>query len=1059
MRSPEGTLFGTFIDYMVRHKTAANLLLCLMLLGGIAAGLKIRTQYFPDIVRETVTVSVSWPGAGPEDMDRAVMEVLGPPLLGIEGVEEASSTAREGSASIVLEFEADWDMGRATEEVKSSIDQTRTNLPEGAEDPVVSRGSYRDRVTNVVIYGPTDVEQLSRYVEELQSLLFREGVTRTSIQGVSDPIIRVTTTEATLIRHDLSLRDIADAISSEIEASPAGDVADGGARLRTGQVRRSEAEFGEIAVRSPALGEKLTLRAISDIRTEGVETGRAYFHKGQPAVLLRVDRNAEGDTIAIQRQVEETVAELQKSLPETITVQLTQTRSQNIIDRLNILVGNGLWGLVFVLGFLFLFLSARTAFWVAAGIPVAMAATIGLMYVFGLTLNMVSLFALIICLGIVVDDAIVVGEHADFLARKGYSPAEAASLAARRMMAPVFSASITTVIAFAALMAIGGRFGSMIADIPFTVGVVLIASLVESFLILPAHMRHALAAAQRPRWYDLPNRLFNRAFNLYNLHVFRPTMRFLMVARYPVLGAAIMLLLVSLSIFADGSLRWRFFNAPERSVISANIAMMPGTTREDTAAMIAEMERALDVVDAAYAEEYGVAPVHFSLATIGATAGRGLRSAASKDVDQLGGLSIELIDPDLRPYSAFKFIGDWRKEIRRSPKLETLALRGQRSGPGGDAIDVRLYGPSVDVLKAAAERLKQELDGMEGVSALEDTMAYDKAEVSLMLTPKGEALGFKTDQIARELRERLEGIEVAEFPVGRRTATVKVSLPEEATDAAFIYETRLKAPGGAYVALNEIVTVDSSYGFASVRRENGLRTLRVTGDISEDDPAAAAAVIEALQDRLLPALAAEFDVESELGGLAEQEKSFLSDAMIGFGLCLAGIYLTLCWIFESWTRPIVIMLVIPFGCIGMIWGHHWHGVPLSMFSVVGFIGMAGIIINDSIVLVTTIDEYAKTRAFRQALIDGASDRLRAVVLTSATTVFGLMPLLFETSRQAQFLLPTVITLAYGLGFGLFLVVLLTPALLAIQQDMIQALRSGRRLVALPSRRKAAPRGG
>lgn len=1055
MRSPGGARFASFLDYMVQHRTAANLLLAIMLLAGIAAGTQIRTQFFPDFVRERVDVEIVWSGAGPEDMDRAVVEILGPQLLAINGVDEATSVAREGRASLELEFEDGWDMGQATDEVKAAVDQARSSLPDGIEEPVVSRSVYRDRVTDVVIYGPVDIDQLARFAEDLQTRFFRDGITRVSIQGLANPIIRVNVGEAMLIRHDLTIDEIADTVAAEMETTPAGDVSGSGARLRTGQTRRSEQDLGEIVVKAPSQGEKVHLRTVADIVTEGVESGRAYYHNGMPAVVLRVDRSAQGDTISIQRAVERITAEYQEAMPEGVVVQLTRTRSQSIIDRMNILVENGLFGLGLVLAFLFLFLSSRTAFWVAAGIPVAMAATIGLMYMFGLTLNMISVFALIICLGIVVDDAIVVGEHADFLHRRGYSPTEAASLAARRMTAPVFSASITTLIAFVGLMAIGGRFGTLIADIPFTVAVVLIASLIESFLILPAHMRHALAASRKPRWYDWPNRQFNRGFVWFRENVFRKVISGVITARYPVIGAAVMILLFSVSLFVDGSVRWRFFNAPERSVISASIAMMPGAERDDTKDMIAELERALAVVGDRYETEYGENPVLFALSTVGGTAGRGLSGADTKDVDQLGGISIELIDPDLRPYSAFKFIGDWRREINRPPLLETLALRGERSGPGGDAIDVRLYGTSTANLKAAAESLKQSLAPLEGVSALEDTLSYDKPELNLTLTPRGEALGFTTDDVARILRNRLEGVEVAEFPVGRRTAKVKVMMPDEETDASFLYTTRIRTSAGTYVPLSEIVQIDSSFGFASVRRTDGLQTLRVTADISEDNPDAAARVMTLLTDDLLPQLAAEYDVESEISGLAEQERSFLSDAMLGFGLCLAGIYLTLCWIFESWTRPLMIILIIPFGAIGMIWGHYLYGIPLSMFSVVGFIGMAGIIINDSIVLVTTIDEYARDHPFRQALINGTCDRLRAVILTSATTVFGLAPLLFETSRQAQFLLPTVITLAFGLGVGLFLVILLTPAMLAVQHDYGKSMRSGWRLLKVWGRKPLA----
>ncbi|AQQ05514.1 acriflavine resistance protein B [Roseibium algicola] len=1051
MRSPGGSQFASLLDYMVRHRTAANLLLAMMLISGFAASTQIRTQFFPDFVREEVDVVVNWSGAGPEDLDRAVVEILGPQLLAINGVDEATSVAREGRASIELEFEDGWDMGQATDEVKAAVDQARSSLPEGIDEPVVTRSVYSDRVTDVVMYGPVDIDQLARFAEDLQTVFFRQGVTRVTIRGLEDPIIRVNVGENMLVRHGLTLAEIADVVSAEMETTPAGDVAGSSARLRTGQTRRSEQELGEIVLKAPSQGEKLELRSVADIVTEGVESGRAYYHKGMPAVVLRVSRSAQGDTIEIQRAVERITTDFQHTLPEGVVVQLTNTRSQAIIDRLDILVENGIFGLALVLLFLFLFLSARTAFWVAAGIPVAMAATIGLMYVFGITLNMISVFALIICLGIVVDDAIVVGEHADFLHRRGYSPAEAASLAARRMTAPVFCASITTLIAFVGLVAIGGRFGSLVADIPFTVSVVLIASLVESFLILPAHMNHALKASKKKHWFDLPNRLFNRGFVWFREKLFRRFVGWVLAVRYPAIGFALMVLALSLTLVFDKSVRWRFFNAPEQAVVSASIAMMPGAKRDDTKAMIAEMERALDVVNQRYGEQYGAEPVVFALSTVGATAGRGLMGADTKDADQLGGISIELLDPDLRPYSAFQFIGDWREEIINPPLLETLALRGERSGPGGDAIDIKLYGNSTENLKAAAESLKQSLAPMEGVSALEDTLAYDKPELNLTLTPRGEALGFTTEEIARILRNRLEGIEVAEFPIGRRTATVKVLLPDEETDAAFLYSTRVRTDAGTYVSLSEIVSIDSTYGFASVRRSDGLRTLRVFGDVSEDNPAAAARVTDMLQNELLPQLAADYDVESEMSGLAEQERSFLSDALIGFAMCLAGIYLVLCWIFESWTRPLMIMIIIPFGCVGMIWGHYLHGIPLSMFSVVGFIGMAGIIINDSIVLVTTIDEYAKDHPFRQAVVNGVCDRLRAVVLTTATTVFGLAPLLFETSRQAQFLLPTVITLAYGLGVGLFLVILLVPALLAVQKDFGQAITSGRRLLKLRGR--------
>ena len=1040
-----------WLAYFVRHRTAANLLLVVMLIGGVYAGSNIRAQFFPDVVLEVITVSVAWSGAGAEDVDIGIVGVMAPALLAVEGVESTSSTATEGRGSIRMEFEAGWDMSRATDEVKAVVDNI-TTLPDNAEDPVIRRAAFRDRVTDVVVYGPTSLDLLSRFADELQLRLFRVGVTRSTVTGVPDPIFAVRAPEANLLRHELTLADIANAISRESESDPAGDIAQGSARVRTGAARRSVESVGDVAIRSLPDGTRLYVRDVANVKVEGSE-GRTYFVGDEPAVLVRVERSDNGDAIEIQKVVEATVAELQDLAPKDVKMRLTHMRAKAISSRLEVLQDNALWGLALVLMVLFLFLSAHTAFWVAIGIPLALAATVGLMYGAGSSLNMISMFALIICLGIVVDDAIIVGEHADFLHRRGLSPTDAATQAARRMGPPVFSAAVTTVIAFMALTAIGGRFGNLILEIPLTVSVVLIASLAECFLVLPAHMRHALTARREDAWYDWPSRIVNKGFEWFRRRVFEPVLKLLMRTRYPNVAVAVMALMLSLALFFDGSVRWRFFNAPERGTISANIAMLPGSTREDTRDMLMEMKRALDVVDARYQERYGTAPVEFSLAILGGSAGRGLRGVGAKSRDLIGGFAIELIDPDLRPYSAFQFIGAWQAEVVRTPRLELLALRGGRSGPGGDAIDVQLLGEDAKLLKVAAESLKSSLAAYPPVSALEDTLAFDKAELTLTLKPRGEALGFTTEAIGRELFQRLEGIEAAEFPLGTRTVTVKVSLPEAERDAAFLYRTKLRTPDGGEIALEEVVDIHAAVGFSSVRRENGLRTLRVTGDVSEDDPAAAEEVTEALTGSLLPELSGRHGLEWVMRGLHEQQNRFLAGAATGLALGLAGIYLVLSWIFASWFRPLVVMFVIPLGLIGTIWGHAIHGVPLSMFSVVGFIGMAGIIINDAIVLITTIHEYGEKQNLRDALIRAVSDRLRPVFLTTATTVLGLTPLMFEQSRQAQFLLPTVITLVYGLGLGMFLVLVVTPSLVLIQHDCKRALQSLRRLPRTLARRR------
>ncbi|MCY4335536.1 MAG: efflux RND transporter permease subunit [Litoreibacter sp.] len=1035
---------GGVLSYFTRHRTAANLLLVILLALGVAAIPNMRTQFFPDVIVDRVDVNVAWSGAGAEDVDRAIVQPLQPALLAVEGVSSSEANSREGNASIRLEFEPGWDMGRAADEVQAAVD-TVTDLPEDAEDPVVRRGAWRDRVTDVVITGPVDVAQLGRFADEFVTRLFAAGVTRTTIRGVAAPETIVEVPSQALIQHDLTMAEIAAAIRGEATTDPAGDVASGAARVRTGVAKRDGAAISNIVLRSNADGSQLTVGDVARVIVEGPDRERAYFRGDNPAISIRVDRSGQGDAIGLQAAVEEVADELTATLPEGTTIDLIRTRSEAITGRLNILVDNGLIGLGLVVLLLFLFLNARTAFWVAAGLPVAMLGAIALMYLAGITINMISLFALIITLGIVVDDAIVVGEHADFRHRTlGEDPVTAAENAAKRMASPVFSATITTIIAFFGLVAIGGRFGDLIADIPFTVIVVLIASLVECFLILPNHMSHALAASAKEKWYDWPSRTVTKGFNWVRENAFRPFMRFVIWARYPVFALAFVALASQAALFIKGDVTWRFFNAPERGSVSGNFSMLPGATREDTLEMMREMQRATEAVAAEFEDEHGVNPVVYVLAEVGGTTGRGLAGQSSKDADQLGSVSIELVDADLRPYSSFAFVGALQDEVRRHPLVEELSFRRWGSGPGGDNLDVPLFGADAQTLKDAAEALKTRLSQYPEISALEDSLAYDKEELILDLTPQGQSLGFTIDELGRVLRNRLNGIEAASYPDGPRSATIRVELPAGELTADFLERTYLRAPGGAYVPLEDIVSVDNRIGFSTVRRVDGVQLISVTGEISEDDPARASEISEIIASQLLPELERDFGIASEQAGLAEQEDRFLTEALTGFILCMLGIYLALAWVFASFSRPVVIMAIIPFGLIGTIYGHFAWDVPLSMFTVVGLIGMTGIIINDSIVLVSTIDEYAENRGMIQAIIDGASDRLRPVLLTTLTTVLGLAPLLFESSAQAQFLKPTVITLCYGLGFGFLLIMLVVPSLLAIQEDVARQRRAFRR---------------
>ena len=1130
MARPIPKAAGGLLSYFVRHRTVANLLLLVMLVAGVAAIPNMRSQFFPDVIVDNVTVTTVWKGAGAEDVDAAIIQVLEPGLLAVEGVESSESTSREGSGFITLEFAPGWDMSRAADDVQAAVD-TVTTLPDDAEDPKVKRGAWRDRVTDVVITGPIAPEQLGLFADELVTRLFAAGVTRTTIRGIAAPQVMVEVPTVQLIARDVTMAQIASAIAGEVSADPAGDVTGANARVRTGIQKRTAEEIAGIVLRSNPDGSKLVIGDVATVVQEGVDRNRTYFVGANKAVSIRVDRANTGDAIEMQARVQEVAEDMQRTLPRDVTIELIRTRAEAISSRLELLVDNALVGLGLVVALLFLFLNARTAFWVAAGIPVALMAAIAFMWLGGLTINMISLFGLIITLGIVVDDAIVVGEHADHRARNyGEKPVEAAERAAQRMAMPVFAATLTTVIAFFGLVAVGGRFGDLIRDIPFTVIAVLIASLIECFLILPNHMSHALSGSGRgPKFsrfklliglvvslivlvaltiagfiagttlyahvtgavapegglmarlqsgaalgyyavvavavvflilgrarktsivsalgthgIDMPSVVINHGFMWFRLNIFRPFMAGVVRARYVVLAGVLVVLASQISLFITGDVKWRFFNAPERGSVTGNFAMAEGATREDTLEMMREFQRATEALGADMEKRHGRNPLDYVMAEIGGNAGRGLSGVETKDIDLLGGISIELIDADLRPYSSFAFVAELQDLVVRHPLVETISFRSWRSGPGGDGLSVQFFGAGTDILKSASQDMQKALRQYPEVSAMQDNLAYDKEELILDLTPQGQSLGFTIDTLGRALRDRLNGIEAATFPDGPRSATIRVEVPKGELTADFMDRMQMRTPSGAYVPLADIVSVKRRTGFSTVRRENGVRLISVTGDVSEDDPARAAEISRALEEEILPKIASERQVEWRMSGLSEQESTFLSDALTGLILCLTGIYLVLAWVFGSWTRPMVVMAIIPFGLVGTIYGHHLWDVPLSMFTVVGLLGMTGIIINDSIVLITSIDEYAQDRGLVPSIIDGASDRLRPVMLTTLTTVLGMAPLLYEQSQQAQFLKPTIITLVYGLGFGMVLVLLVVPALVATQHDVYRRIAAMRR---------------
>lgn len=1045
------------LGYFVRHATAAHLVMLAMLLAGTWGLLTLRAQHWPDIPERGAIVTVRWPGTGAEEVDRQILTRLEPALRAFDGTRFTTALAERSRARVWMLFEPEQDQADGIEALRAIL--AALDLPDTAEPPTIVSPARRDRVIDLVVHGPVGYGTLEAIATELRDALFSAGVTRVQLSGVPDPIFEVVADPEALLRHALTLGDVAASIRDDVRTRPVGGTGDGGPRVVAGQERRTLEALGSVVLQRGDEGATLHLRDIGLLQMRDARRGGGLRVGDHPAIRIIVLRAENDDALATLRQVDEVVAELAPGLPAGVTITEMRARVRDITERLGLLAQSGAMGLGLVLILLFLFLSARTAFWVAAGIPVAMAGSLGLMAAAGFTLDMMSLFALILCLGIVVDDAIVVGERAEALAAGGLPPAVAAERAARSMFGPVLASTLTTMIGFLSLLVVGGRFGAMMAVIPLIVSVALAASLMESFVVLPAHMRQALGASPRYGWIDAPSRAVMRVFGRFRDGAFRRTLIAAVRRRYATVAIATGLLLASLAPILDGSLPWRFFHSPERGRIIINFAMQEGANPAAADAMLQELNRALDDVDTRFRKEQGAPAVHLAFSRLGRTTGPNTDDLDGRPPETLGSMYIDLTDADDRPFSQNDVLRSLDAAIRPHPRLEILRLRGERGGPAGQSLSVALTGDDARTVKAAAEALKASLATYEGITGLEDTLGFDAETLRIDLTPAGEAAGLTTEALSYQLRDRLGGIDVFDFPYGDTVAEVRLLLPETARQRGTLDQAWIRAEGG-WVRLAEVARTSAFASPSRIYRENGQLVATVRGDIAEDDAAREAAIVRVLETELLPALAATHDVRYRFTGLREQEERFLGEAQLGALLCLVGIYAVLAWVFGSWSRPLVVMMVIPFGLIGAVWGHIWMDMPLSMFSVVGLIGMAGIIVNGAIVLVGAVDERMARRALIPSIVEAGTERLRAVLLTTATTVAGLMPMLADRSTQAAFLKPTAVTLVFGVSLGMVLVLVLTPALIAIEGDIrraLTALRRSRRLFGRAARRRAIGR--
>ena len=1026
-------MFTEIIKFFVRHRTAANLIMILMILVGVLSAGRINKQFFPDISVDIIGITISWSGATAEDIDSNIIQSLEPELRAIENVKSVNSTSLEGRATSVIEFKFGSDMQKALADVEAAVGLV--DLPDEAETPVIVKAEFSDIISNLTIYGDVSLDVLRFHAKQIKEDLLKLGVDKIDIQGLPNEEIIIEVGERELARLGIGLEDLSKAITTSSIDIPAGSFADGALRVRSLGKRYKAKDFADIKILNRADGSSVLLGDVAKLADGTNDNSVLIFHNQFPAVNLKIQRSKTNDSLKINEVVQGYVMQKSDMLPASLFLVQHGIQADLISQRIQLMVTNGISGLIIVLLVLFLFLPARIAFWVAVGIPVAFLATFGVMLITGQTINMISLFGIIMALGIVVDDAIVIGEHTEHLrTNRSLNAENAAILAATRMGAPVFSAMLTTVAAFLPLFIIQGVIGAIIVAIPAVVCAVLVASLIECFLILPAHLAHGAGDPKKK-----PSSLrciFDKGFDYFRTRLFGPAVRAAFRFRYLTFAFAFGLLIYSIGMIVGGRVGFVFFSAPESDVVYVNFTMVPGSSESQTFEMMNELNRAVLKIEKNMSNQNGkIIDFHYTYFARNETEDSSNNAVNTRQ----GSMVVALMPADKRNVRAPEFVEALRNEIVPQPGNDVLTVRAPVGGPPGRDIDIRIMGSDLNKLKETALKITELVEQLPGTSDVLDNMDYGAEERIITLTPLGRSLGFTTLDIGLQIRAALDGIIVQKFARGDEEVIVRLSRPDIELVSDDIGEFQLIDKNGNYIYLDEVASIDKRLGFDVVRRQNGSREIAILGDLDEAI-LNTSQFVEAMQKSAMPELISEAGLSYKFGGRNQEQDETFSDMGVGAILALVSIYVVLAWVFSSWTLPFSVMIIIPFSLIGAVFGHYVMGLSLNILSMFAIIALAGIVVNNSIILVATIERRMKEfdddrNLLENAVVRGAMDRLRPMLLTSLTTIGGLSALMFEKSLQAQFLIPMATTITFGLAVTSILVLFVVPAMIGVTNDV------------------------
>ncbi|WP_309385877.1 efflux RND transporter permease subunit [Cerasicoccus frondis] len=1024
MRDAQTPNEGGAIGWMARNSIAANLLMAILLIGGIWTALTMQKEVFPEYELDVVSVSVGYPGAAPAEVEQGILLPIEETVRGVDGIKEITSVAREGSGSVSIELVVGTDRMRAFQDIDQAVSRIRT-FPDDIEEPEVSLQSQQREVLEVVLYGHVDHWVLRKLAEQLRDHMLSDArVTQIELGRAADYVTHVEISRAKLREYKLTLSDVADIIERSSD-----DVAAGVVETRTGEIllrvkeRKQWAdEFGDIEILATSEGASVRLADIAEIR-DGFEEGSFHSQFNQtPSMELNVYRIGDQSPLEIAEAVEDIMADFETTLPPGVDWRIDNNAAEEYRQRLSLLVENGVMAAVIVLSILALFLEFRLAFWVMMGMIISFIGGIMFLPLIDVSINMVSMFAFLVVLGIVVDDAIVVGENIYEYRQQGMDFMTAAVRGVRDITGPVVFSILTNIVAFIPLLFIPGTTGKFWWPLPAVVIIVLTVSLFEAVFILPAHLGHAKEGGHGnklgAKLHDM-QQAFSRGFTWLIDNYFRRLLDLSLRFRYVTIVAAVALLIV-VGNYATSS-HMGMINMPEVAAdeIEAGIRLPVGITPDQAARMAEDVTASTRRMF----DEYNLETVAEGIKT-------NVRRGNFIDVE------IVMRPPDEHNMTAAEIIQLWRDEIGDIPGVSQITFEAE-SGPGGHRQDISidLSHNDIEVLERASKAFVERAEAFENTLDVSDNYNKGKKQIDFKLRPEGRALGLTSEDVGRQVRDAFYGALAKRQLRGTNEIEVRVKLPlHERKDLHNLEDLVIQAPDGTETPLLDVVDVSYGEAFTSINRRDGRRVVNVSMDV--EPKRTMSQVMDVFQTETLPQLRADFPgiTWTFEGSQAEMRES--THVLYG-GLLLAlfVIYALLAVAFSSYIQPLIVLVAIPFGAIGAVIGHIILGYDLSLISLMGIIALAGVVVNDSLIMVDYANrQRSKMDAF-EAVRQAGLRRFRPIVLTTMTTAGGLIPIILERSMQAQYLIPMAVSLGFGIVFATAIILLLVPCLYLALEDL------------------------